>query len=93
MPVMDGLEATKRILHKRKHHQMQNAPPKIVFLTAHALKEYQEKAASVGVDGFISKPFKIEIIKNICTDLCLGREDVSLQQQDAVTTTTDGKKE
>eukprot|EP00522_Entomoneis_paludosa_P011115 CAMPEP_0172439646 /NCGR_PEP_ID=MMETSP1065-20121228/561_1 /TAXON_ID=265537 /ORGANISM="Amphiprora paludosa, Strain CCMP125" /LENGTH=897 /DNA_ID=CAMNT_0013188355 /DNA_START=80 /DNA_END=2776 /DNA_ORIENTATION=- len=58
MPVMDGLEAT-RIIAERPQH------PKIVFLTAHALQDYQDKASAAGGDGFISKPFKPDIIREM----------------------------
>lgn len=58
MPVMDGLEATSIISHRTSH-------PRIVFLTAHALSEYQEKALEAGGDGFISKPFKLDVIRGI----------------------------
>ena len=65
MPVMDGLEATKII----KESQSTKNDPKIVFLTAHALNEYKERADSVGGDGFISKPFKLDTIKSKLDDL------------------------
>ena len=67
MPVMDGLEATT-IISKRPIH------PKIVFLTAHALSEYQEKAIEACGDCFISKPFKLEAIRNIIHELVLSEE-------------------
>lgn len=67
MPIMDGLEATKIITDKRK--QQNESFPKVVFLTAHALQDYQEKAAGAGGDGFISKPFKIGIIKELVARL------------------------
>ena len=63
MPIMDGLEATG-IISSRKKARNENFP-KIAFLTAHALQDYQDKAAASGGDGFISKPFKMEILKEL----------------------------
>ena len=64
MPVMDGLEAT-RIIQARKAQNNNQLYPRIVFLTAHALADYQQKANEVGGDGFISKPFKSDVIKDL----------------------------
>ena len=58
MPIMDGLEATSIISKRPKH-------PKIVFVTAHALDDFQAKAWEAGGDGFISKPFKLQLIKDL----------------------------
>lgn len=63
MPIMDGLEATGIISSRKKAKN--EAFPKIAFLTAHALQDYQDKAAACGVDGFISKPFKMDILKEL----------------------------
>ena len=52
MPEMDGYEATQRIrkiLHKKE------IP--IIAMTAHAMKGESEKCISLGMNGFISKPF------------------------------------
>jgi len=76
MPVMDGLEATS-IISKRAVH------PKIVFLTAHALSEYREKASEAGGDFFISKPFKMDAIRSIIDVLVLsgGNEEYSSEEE------------
>ena len=58
MPVMDGMEAPRRI-------KQRPVTPKIVFLTAHALQEYRDKTAEIGADGFLSKPFKFDSIKKV----------------------------
>jgi CheY-like chemotaxis protein len=62
MPVMDGLDATRLIVDRRKD---QKDCPRIIMLTAHALKEYQDKAKQAGCDGFISKPFNLKAIESM----------------------------
>lgn len=56
MPVMDGLEATRRIVE-------QWAPPerpRIIAMTAHALREDRERCLAAGMHGYISKPVEID---------------------------------
>jgi CheY-like chemotaxis protein len=52
MPVMDGLEATKRIKGTRKGKRTC-----VIALTAHAFKEEKEMFIKAGCDDFIRKPF------------------------------------
>ncbi|MBN2616453.1 MAG: response regulator [Bacteroidales bacterium] len=56
MPIMDGLEATRKIRTHEKENK--NRHTYIVALTANALSEDREKAMESGMDGFIAKPFK-----------------------------------
>lgn len=53
MPEMDGIEATVEI---RKLNHCKNLP--IIALTAHALKDEELKYFEVGMNDFITKPFK-----------------------------------
>jgi len=53
MPVMDGYTATKEI---RKF----NTTTPIIALTASISIDIQQKAAQVGMNGFITKPFNPE---------------------------------
>jgi CheY-like chemotaxis protein len=55
MPVMDGLEATRAIRAKEK--QTGGHLP-VVAMTAHALKEDQERCLSAGMDDYVSKPIR-----------------------------------
>jgi len=66
MPVMDGLEATRQI-RERGNGEVDASvhQPRIIFLTAHAFPDYEEQAASVRADGFISKPFKKQTIESV----------------------------
>jgi len=70
MPVLDGIGATRIITQKKAEQGL--VFPKVVFLTAHALQDYEDQAEEVGGDGFISKPFKLDIIKSMVQALVPG---------------------
>ncbi|MCP4579102.1 MAG: response regulator, partial [Deltaproteobacteria bacterium] len=65
MPVMDGLEATRRI------KAGENGPKTIIIaLTAHAFENEREKILAAGCDDFVRKPFKEhEIFEAMCKHL------------------------
>lgn len=60
MPETDGLVATKIIRQK-----WPNKRPKIIAITAYALDGDREKFIEAGMDDYISKPVKMEALKNI----------------------------
>jgi CheY-like chemotaxis protein len=53
MPVMDGLEAIRRIRATKA-----GADTKIIALTAHALEEERSAIMAAGCDDFVRKPFR-----------------------------------
>jgi len=57
MPVMDGLEATRRILKRERTGN--EVRPKVVFVTAHALATFHAKAVEAGGCGFLTKPINL----------------------------------
>ena len=59
MPVMDGLEASRRIMAKYPEDKR----PIIVALTANVMKEDKEKCFAAGMVDFIAKPLKLGIVK------------------------------
>jgi len=63
MPVMDGLEATKKIREWETQKQTSKQIP-ILALTAGALKEEEKKALQAGMNEFLTKPIEKEIIFN-----------------------------
>lgn len=58
MPVMDGLEATKKIREYNKHIP-------IIAITANAYDSDKTRALDVGCNGFLAKPFKKEELFNL----------------------------
>jgi PAS domain S-box-containing protein len=62
MPVMDGLEATAKILD---HFTGNQARPRIVALTAGAMAEERTAAFAAGVDDFLTKPISTEALEQV----------------------------
>lgn len=66
MPVMDGLEATKRI----RQYYMKDDEPVIIALTSNALLEEKDKYVLVGINDVITKPYKPSSIQNTIIKYC-----------------------
>jgi len=62
MPVMDGVEAMRRIKGRST-----DTIPKIVALTAHALEEERREILAAGCDDFVRKPYREEEIFDALT--------------------------
>ena len=58
MPVMDGMEATKKIRDLEASQKLPNTP--IVAVTANAMKEHEDEYLSIGFDHYLSKPITKE---------------------------------
>jgi CheY-like chemotaxis protein len=69
MPVMDGLEATRRIRAQLPaQHQ-----PRILAMTASAVAEDREACAAAGMDGFLTKPVRrLELERSLSPDATGG---------------------
>ncbi len=57
MPVMDGMEATRQIRRLPEGDKV-----KIVAVTASAFKEQQEETLAIGMDDFVTKPYRFDEI-------------------------------
>jgi CheY-like chemotaxis protein len=68
MPVMDGLEATIKIREEELLNGTLKRTP-IIALTANTMDNDRDKCISFGMDEFMSKPFDIEKLKTIFTEL------------------------
>ncbi len=63
MPVMDGLEAARKI-RQWEAAEYRNAIP-IIALTAHAMRDHEEKSRRAGMDDHLSKPVDISLLQNM----------------------------
>ena len=63
MPIMNGFEAFEEIKTLAKENNI--AMPKVVALSAYAGDKDKEKCLEIGMDDFVSKPFKLNDIKHI----------------------------
>lgn len=69
MPVLDGYKATELI---REYEKLNNKPPvKIVAMTANAMKEDVENCLKIGMNGYLSKPFRIDDMTRMLKNLKL----------------------
>ena len=63
MPVMDGVEATHKIIEYEKQNNLPHIP--IIAVTANALKGDRERFMKEGLDEYVTKPIKKESILSV----------------------------
>lgn len=63
MPGMDGFEATRTI--RAFEAESGRSPQYIIAMTAHAMKGDRELCLDAGMDNYIPKPFRVEILKEV----------------------------
>jgi CheY-like chemotaxis protein len=59
MPEMDGFEATAAI---REMEKPTGAHIPVIAMTAHAMSGYQERCLEAGMDGYVTKPIRREVL-------------------------------
>lgn len=67
-PVMDGYEATKTIRKIEKENGRGERIP-IIAMTANNMYEEIQQCLSIGMDGFLPKPFMTDDVKSVIENL------------------------
>ena len=62
MPELDGYETTQRIRARQSTHV-----PRIVAMTANAMRGESEKCLAAGMDDYLSKPVRLEALRDMVT--------------------------
>ena len=70
MPVLGGFEATARI---RAGESSAGRHTPIIAMTAHALEGDRERCLAAGMDGYVSKPIRIEALMAALAEAVAGR--------------------
>ena len=83
MPEMDGLEAARNIRARR----WPAGRPRLVAVTANAMLEDRRRCLEAGMDGYLSKPVRIEELRAILTELSVSQPTFSpgSGESDAIT--------
>lgn len=68
MPLMDGLEATRRI----REGLSAGKRPRIIAMTANVMEGIRTKCQRAGMDDYISKPLKLEAVKAVLSKYGAG---------------------
>ena len=63
MPIMDGYEATTKIRQKESKAAGNYKRVPIIALTANVLEGVTDKVYAMGMDDYLSKPIKAELIE------------------------------
>jgi signal transduction histidine kinase/CheY-like chemotaxis protein len=66
MPEMDGFEATAAIREMEKHTP---AHIPIIAMTAHAFAGYKERCLAAGMDGYVTKPIRYDLLLQLLADI------------------------
>jgi CheY-like chemotaxis protein len=65
MPLMDGLEATRRIVA-----EWPGVHPPIIALTANAMAEDRERCLDAGMQDFVAKPIRLQDLHRMIDKWC-----------------------
>jgi signal transduction histidine kinase/DNA-binding NarL/FixJ family response regulator len=78
MPEMDGYEATERILQMFDTSDGKSEPgppaPTILAVSADVTDEAIDRATRTGMEGFMTKPYKLMDLQRLIEEFCVGRE-------------------
>jgi len=76
MPILDGLS----VLEKMKEMNLKKRP-RVIVLSAVGQERLTQRAASLGVDYYILKPFSLDILYKRILDICIDEDTFLLEQQ------------
>ncbi|KAI9814746.1 MAG: hypothetical protein M1827_003012 [Pycnora praestabilis] len=72
MPSMDGYEATEKILSMDKYKQGEQKVT-VLAVSADVTGEALERAAKVGMEGFMTKPYKLLDLERLILEYCANK--------------------
>jgi two-component system sensor histidine kinase/response regulator len=75
MPVMDGLETTRRI----RAAEIDGVHTPIIALTANAMKGDEEDCLQAGMDAYLAKPLDADLLQRVLERLNVGRKLASVR--------------
>jgi len=78
MPVMDGFEMTDKI--RTTERQTDRPRTLIIAITANALSGEAERCKAAGMDDYLSKPVRFDLLSETlqrCTNTYLKKSDIS----------------
>ena len=73
MPEMDGLEAVAAI---RKKEQLSGKHQVVIALTAHAMKGDEQRCLAAGMDGYLTKPIRLQELEAVLSDYAARRREI-----------------
>ncbi|MGE4297679.1 MAG: cache domain-containing protein [Desulfovibrionaceae bacterium] len=71
MPVMDGLEATRRLRNEDAFKAVRDTP--VIAVTAHAMTGDRERFLEAGMQDYVAKPFDMETLGLVLRRVALAR--------------------
>jgi CheY-like chemotaxis protein len=79
MPLMDGLDATRRLRSRAEFNELP-----IIFITAFDTDDFRQKASDAGGDGYLTKPIDFDHLSHLILTLLPGeREKVNATVEDS----------
>ena len=91
MPEMDGLEATRLIREMPPEDLATNVQPRIIAMTANALREDCDICLAAGMDDYISKPIQVSDLVAALEKCRPGRTRAQQKQTTAIESLVMGK--
>ncbi|KAL9106712.1 MAG: hypothetical protein Q9227_008281 [Pyrenula ochraceoflavens] len=91
MPEMDGYEATEQIFSKLAEFDSAPAPkgkkkaeltsPTVLAVSADVTGEAIHRATTCGMEGFMTKPYKLNDLQRLIEEFCVRREEKEMEEE------------